>query len=80
MARWQVVQAMQNDLLRGVGLGNCDEKKSTKLLLDKKKIHTNITRKENHKGLKKIYFERSVTTNKFNSCLTRITHPSLVNP
>ena len=60
-AGWKSVQAMQNVLLRGVGWGNCNEKKTSELLLDQKKNHTNITRKENHKGLRKmnVYLEHS---------------------
>ena len=53
---WQAVEAMRNVPLWGVGWGNCDEKISSKLPLDKK-IHTFITRKESYKGLRKIYLE-----------------------
>ena len=38
-------------------------KKSSKQLLDQIKIHTNVTRKENHRGLRKIYLERSESKN-----------------
>jgi hypothetical protein len=49
------------------GWGNCDKKFIKAAFRQKKKQHqqhTNITRKEDHTGLKEIYLERSGSKNK----------------
>ena len=55
---WMAVQACKMLYLGEWGGAITMEKKNHRGYLQTKKIHTYITRKDNHKGLRKIYLER----------------------
>ena len=56
---WTVVQGVQNVLLRGSGVRYFVENSDPKCALEKKRLRIDVTKEEDHTGLRKIHLDRS---------------------
>ena len=70
---WKAVQGVQNVILRGSGV-ICDENSDPKCSLEKKRLRVDVTKEEDHTGLRKIYLDRS--SPKLNKIQARLESPT----
>ena len=56
---WTAVQGVQNVLLRGSGVRYFVENSDPKCVLEKKRLRIDVTKEEDHTGLRKIHLDRS---------------------
>ena len=56
---WTAVQGVQNVLLRGSGVRYFVENSDPKCALEKKRLRIDVTKEEDHTGLRKIHLDRS---------------------
>ena len=56
---WTAVQGVQNVLLRGSGVRYVVENSDPKCALEKKRLRIDVTKEEDHTGLRKIHLDRS---------------------